>query len=458
MNAEQIIKLREERARLTKQARDVIEAAEKESRDINAEERQRYDKIFEDIGKLKERVTLAEKVLSEEREQEQPQPRKVPPGKPGADDPESREAADREGVPQQRYGASATEFRYLVAPDRITKPVERVIEFRPERATAEYQAAFRRYLQTKQIDQRLADQVNRRDLQADNQISGGGVVAAEQFVANLVKFVDDSVYIRGLATVIQVGRADSLGAPSWDTDPSDADWSAEVPAALTPDTSAVTGKRELHPWICTKLVKVSRKLLRVSAIDLESFVRARLGYKLALTHEKAFLTGTGANRPLGVFTASADGVTTARDVSTGNTTTSMTGDGLINAKMSLKAQYRRRSSCRWMFHRDGVSQVSKLKDAIGQYLWRVGLVVGEPDMLLGHPIMESEYAPNTFTTGQYVGIIGDWSNYWIADSLDMEILRLDERYSDTLQVGFQLMAATDGMPTLAEAWARVKLA
>ena len=450
MTTEQLVKLRESRAKLVADARAVLEAAEKENRDLNAEERGRYDRMFADVGTLKDRITRAEAVEAEERLLAEPMPRKVEPGQP---------KNDSEPQPEKRTAMQpATEFRYLVQCDRMTKPVERVIEYRPERSTPEYVAAFRRYLATKQIDQRLAEVINRRDLQADNLLSGGGVVASEQFIASLIKFVDDSVYIRGLATVIQVGRADSLGAPSWDTDPGDADWSAEVPAALTPDTTATTGKRELHPNICTKLVKVSRKLLRVSAIDLEQFVRARLGYKLALTHEKAFLTGTGALRPLGVFTASNDGITTARDVSTDNQTTAFTTDGLINAEMSCKAQYRRRPSFRWMFHRDGVKMASKLKDALGQFLWRTSLVPGEPDILLGHPVMESEYAPNTFTTGQYVGIVGDWSNYWIADSLDAEILRLDERYSDTLQVGFQLMAASDGMPTLAEAWARVKLA
>jgi len=88
-------------------------------------------------------------------------------------------------------------------------------------------------------------------------------------------------------------------------------------------------------------------------------------------------------------------------------------------------------------------------------MWAIG---ARFHMSAREPIIESEYAPSTFTTGLYVGIVGDWSTYWIADSLDIEILRLDERYSDTLQVGFQLMASTDGMPTLAEAWARVKLA
>ena len=65
----------------------------------------------------------------------------------------------------------------------------------------------------------------------------------------------------------------------------------------------------------------------------------RLGYKFAITHEKNFLTGTGQNQPLGVFTASNYGISTSRDVATGNSATAIAMNGLINAKCALKAAY-----------------------------------------------------------------------------------------------------------------------
>jgi HK97 family phage major capsid protein len=188
----------------------------------------------------------------------------------------------------------------------------------------------------------------------------------------------------------------------------------------------------------------------------ERIVMDRLAYKFGVTQEKGFLTGTGVNQALGIFTASNDGITTARDVSTGNTTTSVTFDGLTNAKYSLKGQYWSRSD--WMFHRDVLSQVAKLKDGEGQYLWRESVRDGEPDRLLGRPVMMSEFCPNTLTTGQYVGILGDFSNYWIVDALDLQIKRLNELYAETDQVGFIGRLSTDGMPVLAESFARVKLA
>ena len=60
-----------------------------------------------------------------------------------------------------------------------------------------------------------------------------------------------------------------------------------------------------------------------------------------------------------MLTASDDGISTGRDVSTGNTTTSIQTDGLIEAKYTLKGNYWGRA--RWMFHRSGLKQIAKLQ-------------------------------------------------------------------------------------------------
>ena len=85
-------------------------------------------------------------------------------------------------------------------------------------------------------------------------------------------------------------------------------------------------------------------------------------------------------------------------------------------------------------------------------------MAGQPDLLLSRPLNQLEYAPNTFTTGLYVGLFGDMSFYWIADAEDISVQRLVELYAATNQVGFIARAATDGMPVLEEAFSRLKLA
>ena len=158
----------------------------------------------------------------------------------------------------------------------------------------------------------------------------------------------------------------------------------------------------------------------------------------------------------GLFVASEEGISTARDIATGNTTTEMTFDGLTEAKYAIKNQYQ--AHLEWLFHRDGVKQLAKIKDKDGQYIWQPSVTENTPDRLMGRIVNMSEYVPNTFTAGNYVGLIGDFRNYWIVDSLTMEIQVLAELYARSNQIDYIGRLETDGMPVLEECFARVKLA
>lgn len=406
-----ILEMKQRRAQLVKDARALIEAADAEKRSLTTEEEQQYDRIMADVDKQ------GAEIEREERQQR---------------------------LEEELRGS---EGRFAGGQEPPTGGKE---ERKNPRETEEYRKAFGRYIRGGQ--QALTD-ADYRAMQADVDTSGGFIVTPQQFVNQLIKSVNDSVFIRQLATVHTLDKAQSLGVPTLDADPSDADWTSEVDTGQETDISL--GKRELSPHPTAKLIRVSNKLIRAGGIDAEQLVRDRLAYKFSITQEKAFMTGNGAQQPLGVFTASANGISNARDVATGNTATAIGPDGLIEAKYELKAQYQK--SAQWLFHRDAVKQIRKIKDADGNYIWKAGLS-DKPDTILDIPYFMSEYAPNTFTTGKYVGIIGDFSFYWIADALDMQIQRLVELYARTNQVGFIGRMESDGMPVLAEAFARVTLA
>ena len=80
----------------------------------------------------------------------------------------------------------------------------------------------------------------------------------------------------------------------------------------------------------------TRYFNRVSTLDVEQLVRDEFVEQFGEANENGFLKGSGANEPLGVFTASSMGISTGRDVSTGNTTTQIKTDGLIECLYSLK--------------------------------------------------------------------------------------------------------------------------
>lgn len=422
----------QERAKLINDNRALIDTIESEKRDWTADEKEQRNRRWTDINRLLDEAN--EFVRQAEAE----------------DGLESRSEAIRPEAEKRDLTPRVEKREY-----RTGQHLAGVREYRIDPAlpteTPEYRAGFA----AEMIWPADRTQAERRNLQMDVDSAGGFTVAPQQFVADLIQAVDNAVFMRGLATVSQLIGAHSIGRPSLDTDVSDADWTSEL-ATGNEDSDMAFGKRELTPHPLAKRIKVSRKLLRHSPLGPEALVRARLAYKMGVTQEKAYMTGTGVQQPLGVFTASADGISTGRDVSTDNTTTAPTFDGLKAAKWTMKSAYWPR--LQWIAHRDFGALVDKIKDGNGAYIWQPSVVIGQPDRLLGFPINFSEYAPNTFTTGQYVAILGDFANYWIAESLTFEIQRLNELYAATNQVGFITRSEIDGMPVLAEAFVRVKLA
>ena len=416
------MELRRERATLVKDARALLERSETEKRDLTAEEREQYDRIDGQIEALGTRIEREERQAALEAE-----------------------LGERLGDPaptEQRAGDRPTGERRELEIGRFRVAVD---ERSRQRGTE-----LRQFLRG---ERGAAGTWDLRALQANDPAMGGYTVQPEEFVARLIQSIDDAVFVRQFGTVIPVASADSLGAPSLDADPADADWTSEI-ATGSEDSTMAFGKRELAPHPLAKRIKVSERLLRVSALDIEALVRQRLGYKFAVSEEKGFLTGNGANKPLGLFTASTDGISAARDVVTGSAT-AVTADGLIDVVYAVKEGYRNRA--RWVASREFVKQVRKLKaSGTGEYLWQPGLGGGQPNTILDRPYHVSEFAPNTFTTGQYVAIFGDLSYYWIADSLSMRVQRLVELYAETNQVGFIGRMEVDGAPVLEEAFARVK--
>lgn len=430
-----VLELKDKRAKLVHDAREILDAADAEKRAFTAEEEERYNKIDSEIDQLGVSIGRLEKQIERERQL----------GELGADPEGGRHrSGGGSGAPSETWSLSELLGDRSAMDDLATR--ERTIT-----ETEEYRAAFASWLRN---GSSALTSEEFRAMQADSDEGGGYLVAAQQFVLDLLKNVDDEVVIRQHATVHQLRTARSLGVPSLDQDADDAEWTAELRTGGEAELGL--GKRELRPHPLAKRARVSNTLLRLSQLGPESIVRARLAYRFGVTQEKAYMTGDGNQKPLGVFVASKDGITTNRDVSEDNKATSVTADGLINTKYALKAAYHGRA--RWMFHRLVLRDIRKLKDNNGQYLWQPGITGGAPDRILEVPYTLSEFAPHTMTTGQYVGILGDFSYYWIAEALDMQIQRLVELYAETNQTGFIGRYEGDGMPVLEEAFVRVKLA
>ncbi|MCZ7414308.1 phage major capsid protein [Streptomyces sp. WMMC897] len=401
-----IRELKHKRSKLGSQARAIMEEAQAAGRRMTPEEETKFDRLMDDRDALDQDIERAERLLDDDAHRVDDLP---------DDGPTGRQT--------EELASQAVRAYFLGGRANMT----------PEQA---------------------------RTLVAGNDPEGGFLVMPEQFVNRLIQAVDDAVPLRGLATVNRVTMAESLGVPTLDTDLDDAEWTSEVGTG-SQDDSLRLGKRELRPHPLAKRVKISRTLLRKATMGPEALVRERMAYRHAVAMEKAYMTGDGNQKPLGLFTASADGIPTTRDVDvntsgTGfvhNATDGYAGDGLIAAKYTLKPQYHSRA--RWLFHRLILAEVRKLKDADDQYVWKPGLG-DRPDTILEIPYILSEFAPSTMADDDYIGMLGDFSHYWIADALSFEVQRLVELYAEANQVGFIGRAETDGMPVLAEAFVRLQ--
>jgi HK97 family phage major capsid protein len=168
-------------------------------------------------------------------------------------------------------------------------------------------------------------------------------------------------------------EAASLGIRKRTTRANTFDWGPEL-KTQDPDKALAYGKKILTPHYLTGSIDVSRDFLRRSAIGGESEVHSELSRDAGEKMEDDYLLGSGDQRPLGVFVASDDGISTARDVQTGSAT-GFTTDGLINAKYSLKLQYRRgqRGPVRWLLHRNAINKIALLKDNDAQPIFRDGM-------------------------------------------------------------------------------------
>ena len=282
----------------------------------------------------------------------------------------------------------------------------------------------------------------------------GYLVAPEKFVNDLIAELNNNIFFRNLCKKYTLQGAQTLGFPKRTARMNSAAWGAEI-GAPTPDSTLAFGKRVFTPNFLTAEILVSRTLI-ANAPDVDGIVRSEIAYDIGELLENAYMTGDGSNKPLGIFTASDDGIPTSRDVATDNTASAVTFDGLMNAKYSVKQQYQPKLA--WIFHRDVVKQIAKIKDSEGQYIWQPSVVANTPDILLGKPVYQSEYAPNTMSANAYVGMLGDFSNYWICDGMNMELRVLQELYARTDQIDYIAHMSTDGMPVLEECFARIKLA
>jgi HK97 family phage major capsid protein len=188
------------------------------------------------------------------------------------------------------------------------------------------------------------------------------------------------------------------------------------------------------------LVLVPYTFLQDTAIDASSFLARILGTRIARIQNQHFTTGTGSSQPVGIQTNASAGATLA----TGNTT-SITYAGLVNLVHSLDPAYRNGGNAKFMAHDAVIAQFRLLTDTQNRPLWQPAVVAGEPDVILGYPIVVNQDMPVPAASVKSV-LFGDFKKYYVVrDVLGIQARRLDERFADFLQVGWFGFARADAV-------------
>ena len=310
--------------------------------------------------------------------------------------------------------------------------------------------AWRGYLRgdNSQLSQiRAAQQVNPN--------TAGGFLVPNAIAQEIIKPVDNPIFMRQISNVQQINA--NVAIPRQNTRLT-AYWQGETETAVT--SSATIGQRDFKPHRVTVRTSASRLLIDQSVINVEQWLGGELDYASRLKEEDAAMQGNGTGQWLGIFTASADGIPTTRDVVSAGA--AIAADDIISTIMNVKATVRDRGS--WVGSRQFVQLVMKLKDSANQYIFTesagIGnvLAVGTPMFLKGRPLYESESAPTALTTGTYAAVFGDFNFYRIYDFMNLSVQVLDQDpYASNGEYGYVMHKFSDGAPVLDEAFSRLRV-
>lgn len=190
--------------------------------------------------------------------------------------------------------------------------------------------------------------------------------------------------------------------------------------------------------ITSRLVRVPIQLLQDSAFDIGAYVAQKLGERIGRGEADKFINGSGLQEPEGLVTAAPTGFTAP------GTDTFVYSD-FVEMQHSVDPAYRNDPSTAWLFHDDALkaARLITVSSTDSRPLWQPGMVAGEPNMILGDPYFIDQEMP-TVATGNSPVAYGALRNYWIRDVQGVQLMRLDERYAEFLQVAFLAFARNDG--------------
>jgi HK97 family phage major capsid protein len=255
----------------------------------------------------------------------------------------------------------------------------------------------------------------------------GGYAVPREIDALIARQLTEVSPIRAIAQVVQTGTAGYRKLVT--TGGFASGWVSETAARPETDTpnfveiAPPSGELYANP-------AASQAMLDDAAFDIESWLASEIASEFARAEGAAFVSGNGGNRPAGFLTAPKSEdfdedrpFGTLQYVASGDAIGFGAGPDakLIDLVHTLKAGHRQGAS--WVMNSATLAEVRKLKTSDGAFLWQAGLVEGQPDRLLGYPVVEAEAMPD-IAAGAFPIAFGNFRHgYLIAERTATQILR-----------------------------------
>lgn len=255
----------------------------------------------------------------------------------------------------------------------------------------------------------------------------GGFAVPRQIDAAIAARVVRLSPIRAISQVVQTGTsgyrklvATTSVASGWVSE------SAARPETGTPQFAEIappSGDLYANP-------AASQAMLDDVGFNLEAWLADEIATEFARAEGAAFVSGTGVNRPEGFLAGTKataeDGVRafgTMQYIGTGSATGLGTAldTRLIDLIHALRPGHRQGAV--FVMNSTTLAAVRKLKTADGAFLWQPGMVEGQPNRLLGYPVIEAEDMPDV-AGGAFPIAFGNFKNgYLIAERSATRVLR-----------------------------------
>lgn len=237
----------------------------------------------------------------------------------------------------------------------------------------------------------------------------GYVLAPEEtsaeFIRNLVEFSP----VRGIADVRSTG-SHTVSLPKR-LSVTNAKWKGE---AVASDPSEPTfDEMEISIKELTTHVDIGNWLIEDASHDVEAEVRLALAEDFGAKEGLAFVNGSADVEPKGFMQESA-----ISNFLNGHAT-NLSADALIKLMYSLPGVYRNRGT--WALNGTTLAVIRTLKDGNGNYLWQPSYQAGQPETILGRPVVELLDMPD-LAANAFPIIFGDFkAGYRIYDRIELQV-------------------------------------